>query len=108
MTLVDIRAWDTMGEISVLLVAATGIASLVFLSRRAGAIYRADGPASRPRRVGWDADPMAALRRPGGDSAAVDAGGMVADRDESRCRRARARPRVAAGRRDARARSGGR
>ncbi|HET7350807.1 MAG TPA: hydrogen gas-evolving membrane-bound hydrogenase subunit E, partial [Marmoricola sp.] len=38
-TLVDIRAWDTMGEISVLLVAATGVASLVFLSRRAGAIY---------------------------------------------------------------------
>lgn len=30
-TLVDIRAWDTLGEISVLLAAATGIASLVFL-----------------------------------------------------------------------------
>ena len=29
--LVDIRAWDTMGEISVLVVAATGIASLIFL-----------------------------------------------------------------------------
>jgi multicomponent Na+:H+ antiporter subunit A len=29
-TLVDIRAWDTMGEISVLLVAATGVASLVY------------------------------------------------------------------------------
>ncbi|GIF01049.1 Na+/H+ antiporter subunit A [Paractinoplanes rishiriensis] len=29
-TLVDIRAWDTMGEISVLLVAAVGVASLVF------------------------------------------------------------------------------
>src|SRR6185437_9812099 len=29
-TLVDIRAWDTMGEISVLVVAATGVASLVF------------------------------------------------------------------------------
>lgn len=29
--LVDIRAWDTMGEISVVLVAATGVASLVFL-----------------------------------------------------------------------------
>src|SRR5699024_7207685 len=28
-TLVDIRAWDTMGEIAVLLVAATGVASLV-------------------------------------------------------------------------------
>ncbi|STD07905.1 Multiple resistance and pH homeostasis protein A [Dermatophilus congolensis] len=29
--LVDIRAWDTMGEISVALAAATGIASLIFL-----------------------------------------------------------------------------
>ncbi|WP_421735366.1 Na+/H+ antiporter subunit A [Cellulomonas sp.] len=82
-TLVDIRAWDTMGEISVLLVAATGVASLVFLSRRGGAIYRADE--ARVDRAVWGgtADPMAALRRPGGDSAAVDAGGMVADRDES-------------------------
>jgi multicomponent Na+:H+ antiporter subunit A len=33
-TLVDIRAWDTMGEISVLLVAATGVASLVFAGSR--------------------------------------------------------------------------
>ncbi len=30
-TLVDIRAWDTLGELSVLVVAATGIASLIFL-----------------------------------------------------------------------------
>ena len=40
--LVDIRAWDTMGEISVLLVAATGVASLIFLSRRSGEIMRVD------------------------------------------------------------------
>ena len=40
--LVDIRAWDTMGEISVLLVAATGVASLVFLSRRSGSLFRAE------------------------------------------------------------------
>lgn len=39
--LVDTRAWDTMGEISVLLVAATGVASLVFLRRRSGEILRA-------------------------------------------------------------------
>jgi multicomponent Na+:H+ antiporter subunit A len=38
--LVDIRAWDTMGEISVLLVAATGVASLVFRHRRFGAAPR--------------------------------------------------------------------
>ncbi len=39
-TLVDIRAWDTVGEISVLLVAATGIASLVFLRQRSGKVLR--------------------------------------------------------------------
>jgi multicomponent Na+:H+ antiporter subunit A len=38
--LVDIRAWDTMGEISVLLVAATGVASLVFRHRRFGSAPR--------------------------------------------------------------------
>ncbi|MBS1695323.1 MAG: Na+/H+ antiporter subunit A [Actinobacteria bacterium] len=38
--LVDIRAWDTMGEVSVLLVAATGVASLVFRHRRHGAAPR--------------------------------------------------------------------
>jgi multicomponent Na+:H+ antiporter subunit A len=35
--LVDIRAWDTMGEIMVLLVAATGVASMVFRHQRFGA-----------------------------------------------------------------------
>ncbi len=38
--LVDIRAWDTFGEILVLVCAATGVASLVFLSRRTGAAPR--------------------------------------------------------------------
>lgn len=33
-TLVDIRGWDTFGELSVVVAAATGIASLVFLSAR--------------------------------------------------------------------------
>ena len=43
--LVDIRAWDTLGEISVLLVAATGVASLVFRSRRFGIAPRvSDAP----------------------------------------------------------------
>ena len=39
-TLVDIRAWDTLGEISVLVVAATGVASLIFLRRRTGGVDR--------------------------------------------------------------------
>ncbi|QCR18832.1 Na+/H+ antiporter subunit A [Agrococcus sp. SGAir0287] len=34
-TLVDIRSWDTLGEIAVLLVAATGVASLIFIRTRA-------------------------------------------------------------------------
>ena len=32
--LVDLRGWDTMGELSVLIAAATGVASLLFLSSR--------------------------------------------------------------------------
>ncbi|TDE00111.1 Na+/H+ antiporter subunit A [Jiangella asiatica] len=41
-TLVDIRAWDTMGEISVLVVAATGVASLIFLITGRTGRWRAD------------------------------------------------------------------
>ena len=60
--LVDIRAWDTMGEISVLVVVATGIASMLFVSGRAGAPPRISGakvqrqPANRRRVV---RDPIA-------------------------------------------------
>lgn len=57
-TLVDIRAWDTVGEISVLLVAATGVASLVFLRRRSGEIPRVRGHAPDPGRPRvWDGFP---------------------------------------------------
>jgi multicomponent Na+:H+ antiporter subunit A len=49
-TLVDIRAWDTLGEISVLVVAATGVASLVFLRRRSGGVERID-PVKLARRT---------------------------------------------------------
>ncbi|MFF0544651.1 Na+/H+ antiporter subunit A [Nocardia thailandica] len=52
--LVDIRAWDTLGEISVLVVAATGVASLVFRSRRFGSAPRAaDAPGYDPDVVSW-------------------------------------------------------
>ena len=40
MTLVDIRAWDTIGEITVLVAAATGVASLIFLDTRGTGIRR--------------------------------------------------------------------
>ncbi len=48
--LVDIRAWDTLGEVSVLLVAATGVASLVFRHRRFGAAPRVPQRGRRPCR----------------------------------------------------------
>ena len=38
--LVDIRAWDTMGEVSVLIVVATGVASLLFVSGRNAVVPR--------------------------------------------------------------------
>jgi multicomponent Na+:H+ antiporter subunit A len=53
--LVDIRAWDTMGEISVLLVAATGVASMVFRHRRFGSAPRVSD-AGQP-----DIGPLSAL-----------------------------------------------
>ncbi|MDP3968265.1 MAG: Na+/H+ antiporter subunit A [Nocardioides sp.] len=39
-TLVDIRAWDTFGEVAVLVVAATGVASLLFIDTRSAGIRR--------------------------------------------------------------------
>lgn len=64
--LVDTRAWDTMGEISVVLVAATGVASLLFLRDRGGIVDFARNrlSASSSRSV-WDdggADVAADLR----------------------------------------------
>jgi multicomponent Na+:H+ antiporter subunit A len=68
-TLVDIRGWDTMGEISVLVIAATGIASLIFIKRRTGSAPRLDEdgerrrlrerlkPLTEPAYAGGDADP---------------------------------------------------
>ncbi|GAA3589502.1 Na+/H+ antiporter subunit A [Klugiella xanthotipulae] len=46
--LVDIRAWDTMGEIAVLVVVATGIASLIFVNKRTGGAPQL--PQARPTR----------------------------------------------------------
>ncbi|SNR37875.1 Na+/H+ antiporter subunit A [Blastococcus mobilis] len=55
-TLVDIRAWDTLGEISLLVVAATGVASLVFLRRRTGSVDRLDPvQLARDERTSWRA-----------------------------------------------------
>ncbi|GAB3045689.1 Na+/H+ antiporter subunit A [Parafrigoribacterium mesophilum] len=47
--LVDIRGWDTLGELSVLIAAATGVASLVFLRSRTDNLPRV--PDHRRRRT---------------------------------------------------------
>ena len=55
-TLVDIRAWDTLGEVSVLVVAATGIASLIFVRTRNTRLSRASEknlPPTEPGRGTW-------------------------------------------------------
>ncbi|PVZ10108.1 Na+/H+ antiporter subunit A [Actinomycetospora cinnamomea] len=65
-TLVDIRAWDTMGELSVIVAAATGVASLVFLHRRSGVPPRSEvQPVVTPstRAGGW----LRSARRNDGD-----------------------------------------
>ena len=47
-TLVDIRAWDTVGEISVLLVTATGVASLIYGAGRGVPTGRATNVVAKP------------------------------------------------------------
>ncbi|WP_375386499.1 Na+/H+ antiporter subunit A [uncultured Microbacterium sp.] len=53
--LVDLRGWDTMGELSVLVLAATGVASLVFVTHRADTLSNLTAPipqaGARDRRV---------------------------------------------------------
>lgn len=49
--LVDLRGWDTMGELSVLILAATGVASLVFVTHRSDTLSDFTKPLPRlPRR----------------------------------------------------------
>jgi multicomponent Na+:H+ antiporter subunit A len=50
-TLVDLRGWDTMGELSVLILAATGVASLVFVTDRTDTLSRFVNPRVTSRRV---------------------------------------------------------
>ena len=71
-TLVDVRAWDTMGEISVLVAAATGVASLIFIRTRSrqGRRPRDYVSGELPVLGVDDPDPMAPLRRMGTTSGA--------------------------------------
>ena len=66
-TLVDTRAWDTIGEISVLLAAATGVASLIFIRNRFVQIPKHAFQQARQRRTIWaghSIDRAAPLRQP--------------------------------------------
>ncbi|MBS1672518.1 MAG: Na+/H+ antiporter subunit A [Actinobacteria bacterium] len=49
--LVDLRGWDTMGELSVLVLAATGVASLVFVTHRADRLSATKALPEAPRRA---------------------------------------------------------
>jgi multicomponent Na+:H+ antiporter subunit A len=64
-TLVDIRAWDTFGEISVLALAATGVASLIFVKGRGDGIRAsstvAEGTVGRRTATGQSSRDHAAL-----------------------------------------------
>ncbi|HEX6365665.1 MAG TPA: Na+/H+ antiporter subunit A [Agromyces sp.] len=67
--LVDIRAWDTLGEISVLVAVATGVASLIFVSGRTGGAPRledldADLDIDRRQRLRPVPEPAWSIRAP--------------------------------------------
>ena len=68
--LVDIRAWDTLGEISVLVAVATGVASLIFVSGRTGGAPRlgdlddVDVPVDRRERLRPVPEPASSIRAP--------------------------------------------
>ncbi|MFT4051966.1 MAG: Na+/H+ antiporter subunit A [Microbacterium sp.] len=80
--LVDLRGWDTMGELSVLILAATGVASLVFVTHRSDLLSRAIAPlptaAIRTRRplVETDEGPRPRAAAPGSTRQAWLVGGQ--------------------------------
>ena len=62
--IVDYRAWDTLGESSVIAICAAGVTSLVFARRKASAFVRRRSPrAADPAEGGWLAARPAALQR---------------------------------------------
>ncbi|MBN9176834.1 MAG: Na+/H+ antiporter subunit A [Microbacterium sp.] len=80
--LVDLRGWDTMGELSVLILAATGVASLVFVTHRSdllsSAISSLPTGATRTRRplVETDEGPRPRSTQPGSTRQAWLVGGQ--------------------------------
>ena len=62
--IVDYRAWDTLGESSVIAICAAGVTSLVFARRAASAFGRQRPPrAASPEEGGWLAARSAVLQR---------------------------------------------
>ncbi|MGW3659527.1 Na+/H+ antiporter subunit A [Streptomyces sp. NPDC005151] len=73
--LVDLRAWDTMGESAVLAAAAIGVTSLLYLHRRA------DGSGLRedvPRRTAWSLTAPGLTGVPQGDEGAPERSWLAA------------------------------
>jgi multicomponent Na+:H+ antiporter subunit A len=66
--LVDTRAWDTFGEISVLVIAATGVASLIFLRNRPANLQRVSVTSVDRRSNPWL---LGSLERPKADRSLV-------------------------------------
>ncbi|WP_127794554.1 Na+/H+ antiporter subunit A [Agromyces sp. LHK192] len=62
--LVDLRAWDTLGEIAVLVAVATGVASLLFVSGRTGGAPRLDADFDRRNRLRPVPEPASSIRAP--------------------------------------------
>ncbi|MCA0438239.1 MAG: Na+/H+ antiporter subunit A [Austwickia sp.] len=83
--LVDTRAWDTMGELSVVIAAATGIASLIFIDDTRLAPTREALARVRARRGGSDAPPQGAgVPREGAGAASEGAESSPADAPSQR------------------------
>ncbi|GHJ19768.1 Na+/H+ antiporter subunit A [Streptomyces albus] len=83
-TLVDLRAWDTMGESAVLAAAAVGVTSLVYLRRRARVPVAQPVPGSEGPGGGRPPAPVVGPGAPPGSAAAESAAGsasMALDRD---------------------------
>ncbi|MEU1368015.1 Na+/H+ antiporter subunit A [Streptomyces sp. NPDC005803] len=73
--LVDLRAWDTMGESAVLAAAAVGVTSLIYLHRRA------EGDAAPPetrRHTAWSVTTPPLTGVPQGDEGAPERGWLAA------------------------------
>lgn len=73
--LVDLRAWDTMGESAVLAAAAIGVTSLIYLHRRAEG---AGAPPERQGRTAWSVTTTRLAGLPHGDEGAPERGWLAA------------------------------